>query len=135
MDVEEAIRLVDQLIYKPGWKLQAHDHRNRFQDTILVHVDYVALNTNRDRAREGYPEQINTYAKFPVIVGECPTEDTLYEWIIRGLIAIEEHETREFFRVATQDFRAPFHPHRIEGMRAWHGTGRTDVMADLQFGL
>jgi hypothetical protein len=135
MDVEEAMRLVANVTYKPGWTLTALDHRNRFQDTILVQVDYVALNTNRDRARDGYPEEIKTYAKFPVIVGECPTEDALYQWIVRGLIAIEEHETREFFRIVSQDFRAPFHPHRIEGMRAWHGTGRTDVMPDLQFGL
>lgn len=134
MDVEEALRLVEEIVYKPGWEFSAKDHRKRFESTILVRVVYVALNTNRERARDGYPEEITTYAEFPIVVGECPTEDTFWRQILAGVLGIEEHESREFFRVRAQDYRAPFHPHRIEGMRAWRGAG-TAIMADLQFGI
>lgn len=132
MKIHEAITAIDGICYKPGWKLTAHDHTRRFEDTVLVRVDYHAFNTNQDQARQGFPEEIDTYATFPVMIRAGWTEDDLYKAIIDGLIEIETHETREFFRIPAEDWRAPFHPHRQEGIDYWH---RDNPMADLRFGL
>ena len=138
METQSAITLVGQLIYKPGWKFTATDHTNRFEGTIKVRVDYPARNSNRDQAEEGYPEEIMTYAEFPVLVGDCSSVLTLYRRVIDALVRIEEHETREFLRVPGTNW-APFHPHRLDGMKNWHKTQGTDVLpelsADLQFGI
>lgn len=131
MDVNEALNLLEEVIYKPDWTVTATDHTSRFQDSVCIRVDYKAFNTNRALARKGYPEIIDTYATFPLIVGDIVGEDELWMQGLKVLLAIETHESREFFRIKREDFRAPFHPHRIEGMNKWP----TDPMVDLQFGI
>lgn len=131
MEVPIALNLLEQVCYKPDWLLTATDHTNRFEGTVMVRIDYTAFNTNRDKAREGYPEFIHTYAQFPLIVGDIENEDELWMRVLGAFIAIETHEAREFLRLRNQDFRAPFHPHRIDGMNKWP----TDPMTDLQFGV
>ena len=130
MRVESAVELVNHLIYKPGWNITAKDHRNRFEGAIQVRIEYPARNSNREKAAKGYPEEIpgGTYAEFPVIVEDC--DDTgLYRKIINKIIDIEAHEAREFLRVEPTCW-APFHPHRIDGMKRWG-----DVEGDLKFGI
>ena len=129
MDVQDALALVDTLIYKPGWTFRAEDHRNRFESTIKLRIDYPARNSDRDEARRGYPTPISTYAELPIIVGDC-TEEQFLRRIMEAILQIEEHEAREFFRVRPT-YRAPFHPHRIDGMEAWGD----NIKADLQFGV
>jgi hypothetical protein len=138
MDIGEAIALVDDLIYKPGWTLSAHDHSNRFEGAILVHLDYETINTNRAKAREGYPEMIKTYAEFPIIVADCPDQLTLIRRIADNLLDVEEHEMREALRVRSRDFWSPLHPHRLDGMRAWYRVqdlSTAQVARDLRFGI
>jgi hypothetical protein len=141
MEIPTAIKLVDQLVYKPGWTFTAEDHSNRFEGTIKVRVDYPALNSNRDQAADGYPEEITTYASFPILVGDCADDLRLYRRLLAAIIEIEAHEAREFLRVPGT-FWAPFHPHRLDGMHNWHAMASapdTDVMqglaGDLQFGI
>lgn len=138
MRVETAIALIDQLIYKPEWTFTATDHSNRFEGTVRVRVDYPARNSNRDQAGDGYPEEIMTYAEFPVLVADCPSDVTLYRRVLDALVKIETHEAREFLRVPGTHW-APFHPHRIDGMKAWHATQGAEILpdlaADLQFGI
>lgn len=133
MEINSAIKLVGELIYKPGWEITAKEHDNRFEGTITVRIDYPARNSNRDQAEAGYPQEINTYASFPLIVADC-SDDDLYGQILDRISAIEEHEAREFLRVEPTDW-APFHPHRVDGMRRWAARKGTSVMADLQFGI
>jgi hypothetical protein len=129
MLVSSAVELVNQLVFKPGWTISATDHAKRFEGTILVRVDYPARNSNRDQADTGYPEEIMTYATFPIVVADC--DDTaLYRAVVNMLCEIETHEIREFLRVAPTNW-APFHPHRVDGMRRWGG----DIRHDLQFGI
>lgn len=127
MNVESALQLVAQLMYKPGWRFEAEDHRNRFEGSIKVTIHYPARNSDKELA-PAYAVEIDTYASFPVIVED--TDDLgLYRRIVDKLIEIETHEIREFLRVAPTCW-APFHPHRIDGMKRW-GT----VHSDLLFGV
>ncbi|MGW7514154.1 hypothetical protein ACWGJ2_00980 [Streptomyces sp. NPDC054796] len=135
METASAIELIQDVIYKPGWSFTARDHTQRFEDTVVVRVDYPARNSNRDQAKAGYPQTITTYAEFPLVVKNFTNED-LYASLLKTIISIEEHEAREFLRVLPTDW-APFHPHRVDGMRRWaarNGEGG-DVLADLQFGI
>lgn len=134
METASAIELVHNVIYKPGWTFTARDHTKRFESTIVVRVDYPARNSNRDQAAVGYPQEITTYAEFPLVVKDRTDED-LYAALLDIIMSIEEHEAREFLRVRPTDW-APFHPHRATGMRRWAARkGNTDLLADLQFGI
>ncbi|QNP74988.1 hypothetical protein IAG44_39960 [Streptomyces roseirectus] len=134
MEAESAIKLVNDLVYKPGWSFIARDHTNRFEGAITMRVEYPARSSNRDRAVFGYPEEIVNRVSFPLVVKDCNDED-LYAEILQVIMSIEEHEAREFLRVEPTQW-APFHPHRVKGMRRWAArTGRSDLQADLQFGL
>lgn len=128
MNVSSAVRLVNELVYKPGWSFSAEDHTNRFEGSIKVRIDYPAMNSNRDRAEHGYDEEIKTYASFALIVQDCD-DITLYRKLLDRIIQIEIHEAREFLRVEPT-FWAPFHPHRIDGMQRWGA-----VENDLLFGV
>lgn len=133
MDTEQAVATVNSMVYLPGWTFTAQDHSNRFEGTITVRIDYPALNSNRDQAPD-YPEAINTYATFPITVGDCDDETDLYYKMIGHLMDIWAHETREFLRVPGS-LEAPFHPHRLKGMRRWAQKTGTPMAADLQFGI
>lgn len=127
MLINTAIDLVNDLIYKPGWKLTATDHTKRFEGTVLLRIDYPARASEREEAPE-YAREITTYATFPVIVRDCDNE-ALYRKILECIFDIEMHEAREFLRVQPSMW-APFHPHRIDGMKRWG-----DVAHDLKFGI
>lgn len=134
MDVRSAIELVNNsLVYKPGWTFTATDHTNRFEDTIVVRVDYPARNSNRDQAAEGYQEEIMTYASFPLVVKDCDDESLMFQ-ILDAIGKIEMHEAREFLRLKPTMW-APFHPHRVDGMRRWHERTGEPLVGDLQFGI
>jgi len=140
MRVSEAIDLINGLAYKPNWRFETEDHTSRFQDTVKIKVHYPAFNSNRDQARNGYPESIMTYAVFALVVFEMDERD-LYYALVQKILHIEEHEAREFLRIPERDFTAPFHPHRIHGMIQWdgaeHRAARINVglASDLQFGV
>lgn len=136
MRIESAIRLIDLVIYKPGWSFEAEDHSKRFEGSILVTVRYVAQESGRPNAELGYPETIKTYAKFPLLVGDINSEVELMRRLADCIMCIEEHEMREFLRMSPT-YWAPFHPHQIDGMKTWHHTsGQPNFLsADLQFGI
>lgn len=135
MEITSAIALVNNLIYKPGWQFIATDHSDRFEGSIKVRIDYPARNSNRDQAMTGYPEEIATYASFPVIVRDLD-DSGLYREIMDAIICIESHEAREFLRVSLTGW-APFHPHRIDGMKRWNSTAVVsgEFHLDLTFGI
>lgn len=139
MEISDALSLInDGVVYRPHWKFSAADHTNRFEGAIKVRVDYRAPQTNRDAARDGYQEKIDTYATFPLLVADCPDPNTLLRRLLDSIIEIDIHEARELLRVPSLDFEAPFHPHRVAGMQAWAST-EADALRrlrpDFQFGL
>jgi hypothetical protein len=138
MRVDTAIRLINNLIYKPGWSFTATDHTKRFENTINLHVEYPALNSDRDNAERGYADTVDPFARanFPIVLGDSCTDEVLYRRVIDIIMEIELHEAREFLRVQPT-YWAPFHPHNIEGMRRWQRTDGIDysIVPDLRFGL
>jgi hypothetical protein len=137
MEVSTACQLVNDLVFFPEVKLSADDHTNRFEGSIKVRIDYWAINTNKDKAPH-YNEWIETYATFAVVVHDCNDALSLYRKILNAWGMIQAHEAREALRVRSTLW-APFHPHRIDGMKAWNATADTcddtSLFGDLQFGL
>lgn len=133
MDTVLASAIVNSMIYMPGWTFTAEDHSNRFEGTIKVRVDYPALNSDRAMAPD-YPQAIDTYATFPITVGDCDDATDIYYKMIQALTDIWIHETREFLRDPAS-LEAPFHPHRLKGMTRWAQATGTPIAADLQFGI
>jgi hypothetical protein len=134
MNVASAVELINNsLVYKPGWTFTATDHTNRFEDTIVVRVDYPALNSNRDQAAEGYQQDIQTYASFPLVVRDCTDEDLFFQ-VLTAIGKIELHEAREFLRLKPTMW-APFHPHNVDGMKRWSTRTGDRMVDDLQFGI
>lgn len=125
MTIQTAIQLVAGIVYQPGWVFTARDHTARFGDTIIVRIDYPARNSDRDQA-PAYPEQINTYAQFPIMVNDCDAL-ALYRKLMDAIMRIELHEAREFFRVDPTMW-APFHPHRPDGIERWGGNPTDDLL-------
>lgn len=134
MNVASAVELINNsLVYKPGWAFTATDHTNRFEDTIVVRIDYPAQNSNRDQAADGYPESIQTYASFPLVVRDCTDEDLAFQ-VLQAVVKIEVHEAREFLRLKPTMW-APFHPHNVDGIKRWDDRTGDRLADDLQFGI
>jgi hypothetical protein len=140
MEVSSAIDLVNTLVFIPEWKFTATDHTNRFEGTVQVRIDYPARASERNEAPD-YPRQIMTYAVFPIVVSECD-DAAVYRKVLRAIVEIQEHEAREFLRVMPTMW-APFHPHRVDGMKRWAAMGGCKefddlgdaIRRDLQFGI
>jgi hypothetical protein len=136
MLIESAIRLIDMLVFFPGWTFTAEDHSKRFEGTICLTIQYEARETGRENAEQDYPEKINTYAKFPIMVGDINTPEELYRRVLQCIIDVQIHEAREALRVAPT-YWAPFHPHALGGMQAWMTTKDQPhyFSDDLKFGI
>jgi hypothetical protein len=141
MRIDSAIALINQIVYKPGYTLEAVDHTKRFEGTVKVTLRYVAPETGRDNAAQGYPEIISTYAEFPVAVGDLTGPAAavcLYRRILDAILQVESHEAREALRVQPTLW-SPFHPHTLDGIDQWNATAsstqRPELVADFQFGI
>lgn len=126
MDVETARALVEHIIYKPGWKFTTEPHTRRYQDAFKLRIDYPAQNSDRDQAPH-FPEAIEPYAEFVIVVGQTCGEKELWKQILTAVMEVEEHEAREFFRIAPT-YHAPFHPHHMSGTMAWGTTPEKDLL-------
>lgn len=129
--VDQAVTLINSVIYKPEWRIEAESYTKRFQDGIKVHVNYDARNSNRDQA-PAYNQWIEGGARadFMIQVTDCRTpEDVMRKLLTDVILPVEEHEAREFLRFPGS-LDAPFHPHNTGPMLAW---GTPD--SDLKFGV
>jgi hypothetical protein len=139
MQVSSAIRLINSLVYLPGWAFEATDHCNRFEDSVSVTITYPAVETNKDKAEEGYPLENRPHASFPLMVGAINDDIELYRLILHVIGEINTHEAREALRVQPT-YWAPFHPHKQGGIAAWIDTENVcaqhdKYLPDLKFGI
>lgn len=131
MQITTAVELIHQLVFFPGFEFKAVDHTNRFEGTVKVRVEYDAWNTNRETLRDDhYTEKIHTFAEFPLMVEDLDDEVMLYRRLMIVLMRLYEHEAREALRVKATQW-APFHPHKVNGMRRWLSTNNDDMLMDL----
>lgn len=132
MEIETALTIInEQVIYVPGWTLQAEAFTNRFEAAVKVEVEYPAYATERQevQANGAYTRPIVTGGKFPLYL-TCDSEVTLIRQLLDQIILpIHTHEARESLRLKPTMW-APFHPHRTGGMERWG-----NPQADLMFGL
>jgi hypothetical protein len=139
MQVDSAVRLVNEIKFFPGWRFEASDHCKRFEDSITVTITYPSWETNRAQASEGYPETNMPHATFPLMVGNIKDDLELYRVLMHVISEINSHEAREAFRVAPT-YWAPFHPHKTGGIMQWLDTESAcedyrRYLPDMHFGV
>lgn len=135
MEVKSAVRLINELVYRPGWTIEAEDYTKRFEGSVMVKFTFPAYHTERDLAEQGYPSYTDeSWAKVPIMVGDCPDDAELYGRVLDCIRKIELHEAREFLRVKPT-YWAPFHPHRVDGMRRWAKRSGEDIGEDYRYGV
>lgn len=135
MDRKEAVALLDGLSFKPGWRFSARDlsvgpFNGSWEDAmafldgndVMFSVESDTVNTNQDMARKGYPEPLTLRFGLP-LRSESYDRDELLRKVFDLLMEIETHEAREFFRLKSEGYCAPFHPHREDGNALWKATG------------
>lgn len=115
MDIDHAIEVIEQVRYKPGWKITAKRVWGSDHDVRLV-VDYLAPDSSN--APE-YRETIAVDAHCVIDVSDIASDLDLLRKVLDSLIEVEIHEAREFFRYGPE---APFHPHSFEGDVGWNLT-------------
>ena len=131
MTVDDAVEIINSVVFMPEWTFTAEPFTKRFQDGVKIHVTYEARNSNRDQAPT-YMEWIpgGARADFTIQVTDCYTPDDVMRRLLTEVIMpIQEHEAREFLRYPGS-LVAPFHPHNSDTMAAW---GHADF--DRKFGV
>lgn len=132
MEKNELITLLDNLSFKPGWRFSARPvgQVESLEDTlawlsgedVMFRIESDTVDTDENYAREGYPQKRELGWNFPLRSGDHDKEELLRR-VFDLLMEIETHEAREFFRLKSEDWRAPFHPHRAEGNALYSRTG------------
>lgn len=128
--VDQAVEIINSIVYLPDWRIVAHSYTGRFQDGILVNVNYQARNSNREEApayAHMVPGGIHVKAVIQV-TGLRTRADVAHKLITDVIMPIWEHETREFVRFP-DSLDAPFHPHNTATMKAWGSP-----LVDIKFG-
>ena len=132
MDKIECASLLDSLTYRPGWTFTARPLA-RWEAAmagwgdcdVVFTMTCDTVNTDRDCAVKGYPEKKELDWELPVTSASFTDRDALLRAVFDLLMVIELHESREFFRIKSEDYAAPFHPHREDGNALWRRTALT----------
>lgn len=137
MRVDTALSLInDGLTLPVGWEIFAEDHRKRFEESVCLNVNITdARKSEREEAPE-YKALTNggARAKFVVPVGDVEGIEDLVFRVILAIVEDFTHEVREFVRVKSTSW-APFHPHKIDGIKRWADAHGTDPFRDYLFGI
>jgi hypothetical protein len=118
MEAQRVADLINQVSFRPGWEFRA-DVMGEGVPYVIVQVLIETVNSDREQALQGYPEQILLVPSAIIDAGDYMIPDDLYAAMMQWIIDLEIHECREFFRVGP-DKDAPYHPHRQDGQRAWN---------------
>lgn len=138
MDKRTALRLAQDVRYKPDWTLEFDEFQfptsyvqQFFQRDCLgdpSHARYLQFSV----AYEGFesddrnvPRRLRTRGRFSRVwalrYDNLHSAEEFYAAVFSRLMAVEEHEAREAFDVQR---RAPYHPHRTDGEIAWRQFGK-----------
>jgi len=127
MQASRATQIIEDVVYKPGWKFEALVS-DRFEEAVTLQISYAAPNFSRENAPD-YLERTMANASFMRLCTPDCTDDSIVEWVFHCIMQVEQHEAREAFRLAPMMY-APFHPHRQDGMQRFG-----DPDGDLRFGV
>jgi hypothetical protein len=121
MTPNECAVILDSLVFRPGWKFSAKTTPNNdwWGGDVELHMECTTVDTDREYARQGYNMPRTLEWDVPLDSRNYDNSDQLLGAVFVMLMQIELHEAREFLRVGSENFRAPFHPHRPEGDAAY----------------
>src|SRR6266496_3339296 len=94
MRVDTAVKLVNDLVFRPGWKITAEDYSHRHEGTICVSFEYDTRNFVRAEAPD-YPTVITATAQQAIVVDDMDTAEELYFALLKRIERINSHEDRE----------------------------------------
>lgn len=130
MIAKEAAEIINELRFMPGWTFEASP-MDRFEKMItgvpadveavrLTHV-IETVNTDRENAREGYPETRTVIPSTSFPTDTLHTRNDVIALVFASVMETFQHEAQEFLRDPSQDWAAIFHPHRPEGQAEFRG--------------
>lgn len=127
MNKEDVVKILSNLSYRPGWTFDARETYDYEwwlapTDDVILKMTCATVNTDRDMARQGYPDKRDLDWEVPVTSAMYADDGQLLRAVFDLIMQIELHESREFFRVKSEDYAAPFHPHRADGEALWAET-------------
>lgn len=127
MDAKSACNYINEKIhYKKGWTISA-TLEDRFDSSIRLHIEFEAPSWDQEYAPD-YEVSVWPHREQILPIWPDTDEFQLELRVFQQIMEVEHHEAREAFRIGP-DFHAPFHPHKLEGMKAW---GNPE--ADIKFG-
>jgi hypothetical protein len=130
MEVSNALRIANQLIFWPGWRIRAEAAGWMGGTTITVITDIDTIDTNREYAPL-YRKPRTIHDEFDVDVADLDEDGLLYA-ILENYKGIHEHEDREALRRGDRALEAPFHPHRPEGQLRWARQERSALLRIME---
>lgn len=110
---------VNTLDFMPGWNITAIHIPDIDPPTrVLLYVKFPARESGVEFAPDGYPVERDDFNRGEVHdVRDVETNDDVYRTILEFLVRTWRHEAREFLRVPSRNWMAPFHPHIQAGVR------------------
>lgn len=131
MDAESAVSEINKLSYMPGWRITAWvDDNPRHRNSVIINCSFDAYNSSLGYAKDNY--RYSPIIRPSVVerqdVTECRGSEDVWRLVAEFIQKINEHEMREFLRIPSENYKAPFHPHKFEGMEAWG-----DEFHDLEY--
>jgi hypothetical protein len=120
MTRDQAIRIIKQLHYKPGWTFEIRPYP--FVDELIITMNFETFDTNVRYAPD-YRQTIRPGPTFTLRPSDFNTRRELEDHLMNTIIELEVHEAREAFKrrepSAEYGYVAPYHPHRADGDMAW----------------
>lgn len=131
METEKIVQFIneDLNLGLHNWRVEAlaGDHRliaglfPRDPDNpsvVTLRAKWKNVDTGAEYARHGYPDVINLSRSVVLTSWDIRGEDELMMEVHGLLTRAFSHEVFEGMRVRSRDNRAPFHPHRRDGLEA-----------------
>lgn len=135
MEVQTAVQLINDAVFRPGWEITAEDYSHRHESCVCVSYIFETWNFVKEEAPT-YPTRIkapNTI-RCPLIVADMGGVEDLFYAVLQQIGKINSHEDREALRVGSTLW-APFYPHRVDGQKRWADRNGSTIDEDLLFGV
>ena len=140
MNVDQAIRQVNSMIFRPGWSFRATSSKGwgYFGNTgteIYVQPTIETVDT-RFVSRDGKyttPMTLKGGGGAMIDVADLDEAGLCYAILAKVVRPLDEHEDREFLQVRTVEgeWVSPLHYHTDEGQVAWQRCGPARMMDAL----
>jgi len=118
MRANEAVEIIRNSVFKPGWRMEAQ----------VYYGDLIYFTFYIDTVDTSYPSPDGTCRKHVTLVRDelwdvspLRTTEDLFAKVLKLAADIDSHENREFLkeRRAGGSWHAPLHPHTSEGQHEW----------------